>query len=373
MAEVLVHRVRRVTVPQGWQRARAVKPGGRHDCSDQFYDFETLFYQAIRLGSDVVLVAPKLLNFEVLLRQSQFFVGGSRVERLRIQKYYRHAVITLTEVSAGDSLKIQFPNGAEASGPIVAPRLGHLGSLNCELMISKDNDLTWIEERIAFHSARCQVDGLCFVDNGSTAYDLASLARVIERSNVKRAVIVSMPFPFGGLNKRPRHAELYLQTAAYNLCRLMFLRASRATAILDVDEVLLPQPQGRSVFDAACRSRLGFVRFGGENRLPGSSDTPPFAYAQHMWMRPDKRYSHKTWCIDPKGPLGHLQWRCHNLERNVFARWQTLRGQYFYHCLGIGTGWKNKNRARAKCPLLPDPQARKFWRDTYLAAVSKRV
>ena len=210
------------------------------------------------------------------------------------------------------------------------------------------------------------------MDNGSRAYDLDDLVALFDASDLQRAVLVSMPFPFGGLNTRSRHCELYLQTSAYNLCKLQFLSWAKAVVLLDVDEVLLPQKSGCTVFDLARRSPFGFVRFGGSNRLPGAKDQPPFEFKHHSWMRSGKEASHKTWSIVPTGPLGRFQWRCHNLECNIFARWQTLPGQYFYHCLGIGTGWKGKNRARPGCELVLDTQAAAFWSQTFNQATAIR-
>ena len=66
MTEVLRARIGRVELPDGFKRDRAVKPENRSEGSDAKYDASTFFYSTVRHGPDVVIVAPKLLNFRTV-------------------------------------------------------------------------------------------------------------------------------------------------------------------------------------------------------------------------------------------------------------------------------------------------------------------
>ncbi|KMW58345.1 CapZD protein [Candidatus Rhodobacter oscarellae] len=371
MTELRIHHATRVAVPEGYQRDRAIRPSGLAPESHLRYDFDTFFYQAIRAGRHVALVAPKLLNFRRLFRQAQFRVGGQRVRRTRIFSFYRHAIIWLLNVPEGETLAITFPDGSEADAHIHPQDLGFLAGLNCQMMISKDNDLGWIKDQLGFHAAACGLEAVCFIDNGSTAYGLDDLAQALTEVGLQRAVLISMPFKWGGVNRKPANRELYLQTAAYNAARLKYLAQARGVLCLDADEILIPQPDGETVFDRAQRARLGFVRFSGRNRFPGPDAQPRFDYADHGWMLSDQAPAAHNWCLNPRGPMGHFQWRCHNLEHNILDVFQVLQGDHFYHCLGIGTGWKDPQRSDGGPALRPDPEAEAFWRDTFVPALPR--
>lgn len=371
MTELVIHKVERVTVPDGYTRNRAISAAGLAPESHARYDFDTFFYQATRVGNDVVLVAPKLLNFRRLFRQVQFTISGQAVDRVQIFSFYRHAVIWLRRAPKGGVLNVKFPDGSDASTPIVAENYGLFADQNTQMIISKDNDLRWIRDQLSFHAGECGVEALCFIDNGSTAYSLEQLASVIGSVGLKSAALVSMPYTWGGVNRKPVHRELYLQTAAYNLVRLQYLARARAVVRLDADEMLMPKPKGETVFDLARKSRGGFVRFVGRNRYPGPDDVPPVDFKDHRWVRTGGDVAGNNWCINPQGPLGRFQWRCHNLEHNVFDKFQMLDGDYFYHCLGIGTGWKSPDRASSEEKLSHSDVDAQFWDEVFAPAVER--
>lgn len=248
--------------------------------------------------------------------------------------------------------------------------LDFLAGLNCQMIVSKDNDLRWLREQLTFHASRCGLEAVCFIDNGSTAYDLQELGETLCSAGLKKAVLMSMPYKWGGLNRRPMHRELYLQTSAYNVARLAFLGRARAVACLDADEVLFPSRDEISIFDRAVQARLGFVRFFGANRFPDPACRSDVQFRDHQWVLPGQDMAAHKWCLNPQGPLGAFQWRCHNLEHNILEKFQTLEDPYFYHCLGIGTGWKDPNRGRPELDLSHDAPTGQFWTHDFEQAVS---
>ncbi len=363
MTEFLLHDVTRTVAPEGFRRDRAVSKRGMGDGSEAKYDFDTLFYEVIRQGTVLHIVAPRLLNFGRLVNRTRFSVDGRDIGRPKVRNFYRHSILRFANVPVGPTLTLDFPDGQTAETPIRDARLDFLEGLDCELILSKNDDLNWIADHLRFHVATQGVEGLVFIDNGSTRHSVDDLRKAISDVGLKKVALVSMPYPFGPLNRRPRNIELYLQTAAYNLARLMFLQRAGGALCMDVDEILVPD--GTSIFDRARASRFGFVTFGGLNRYPDPHAEPPFRFTDHAWSTTPPKDAPDDWCIVPTGPLGKMQWRCHNLENNLLRPFQRLKQTKFYHCLGITTGWKNATRFRPDEPLQKDEDAARFWEDTF--------
>lgn len=370
MTEIRVLHFDRVRAPLPWKRDRAVSPTGLRPESSERYDFDTLFYDIIRRGPDIVIVAPKLLNFKKLVRSSRFRVGGQDVGQPIILPYYRHCLLHFRNAPDGETLRIEFPGGEIVERSIAVQELDFLSGLNCELTISKNNDLAWITEKLTYHKRRQGLEAMVIVDNGSTDYGIDDLCGALKDAGLKRAVIISAPYPFGGRNNNPVHADLFLQTATFNVARLRYLQMARAVLNVDIDEVVCRTEGHGNIFDMTCDTRLGLLIFPGRDMYPGPEMEPPFSYQDHRYCRPSQKETHK-WCLNPRGPMGGLQWRPHNLESNVLRRWQTTRSAGFYHCLGVTTSWKRAGRWTAGDDLVADRDAVEFWDADYGPAIAK--
>ena len=367
MTEILLHNVTRTVAPEGIRRDRAVSARGMAEGSAARYDFDTLFYEVIRHGPDLHVVAPKLLNFGPLVKRTRFAIDGQPLPRPKIRNFYRHSTLRFASVPAGSVLELTFPDGQTATAPIRDAQLGLLQGLDCELILSKNDDLGWITDRLRFHVETQGVRGLVFIDNGSDAYDLDTLRDRLGGVGLDRVVLMSVPYPYGPLNRKPTGIELYLQTSVYNIARLLFLQGAGGVLCMDNDEVLIPGD--RTMFDRARAARLGFVAFHGENRYPHPDTVPPFGFTDHDHTPSPAKRAPTKWCLDPSGPLGRMQWRGHNLENNHLRRFQTLNGTHYYHCLGITTGWKSARRFRASDALQRDPKTERFWQGTFAPAL----
>lgn len=108
MTEFILHHVARVTAPATYQRKRAIAPSGLLPESAARYDFDTFFYDAVRKGRDLYLVAPKLLNFRKLFRRSGFAIGGVPLRNMRVFAFYRHAIIRFRNVPDGARWRFRF-------------------------------------------------------------------------------------------------------------------------------------------------------------------------------------------------------------------------------------------------------------------------
>ncbi len=359
MTETLVHRVVRAQLPDGYARRRYVPRAGQAPGSDALYDTDTLFYEAVAQGDRITLICPRLLNFAKLLRRARVFVGGRPARLGRIRTYYRHSLVTLRRPEeAGDDLRILLPDGAEITAIVQPERLDFLTGLTCEMLISRNNPLEWIEQKLRWHVRGCGLQSVLFIDNGSTDYSLEALREVLERVGLARVVLLSMPFKWGPVNLRPMHRELFLQTSAYNLARVKYLQAARAVLRMDIDEVLMDG----SVFDRAVAARTGFVIFNGAARYPGADRAAPFRYSDHVWRDDPDKLGGGNWCLNPRGPLGRFQWRCHNLEHNILDRFQKLPGAHYYDCTGMTTGWKDAARLQPAQGKTLDARTAAFWK-----------
>jgi hypothetical protein len=361
MTALLRADIERVTVPEGTRRDRAVAPSGLSETSHLRYDFDTFFYHAVRSGDGLVLIAPKLLNFRALFKAARFDVDGEQLGRPKVHSFYRHAIIRFKRIPPGTTLGVEFPDGTRRETLIAPDETDFLAGLNCQMTISKDNNLEWIRQQLTHHVENCGVEAVCYIDNGSTAYSLSELEEVLTSVNLKKAVLISMPFKWGGLNKTTPNRELYLQTAAYNLARLRFLSKARGVLRIDTDEIMTTPKGAKTVFDEAQAARLGFVFFYGSNRLPPPDKEGPFEFSDHVYTPIKQDLAVNNWCVNPQGVLGRFQWRCHNLEHNILEKFQELPGRHYYHCLGIGTGWKGGGRLEAARLPDIDQTAQTFW------------
>lgn len=366
MTEILLHHMARTTVPDRFRRMRAAKPASRAEGSDAGYDHDTLFYAAIRHGRGLTIIAPKPLNLTPLLSRSRYAIGDVTLARPRLRNYYRHSVLQFRDVPNGPKLQITLPDGGVLSARVEDTRRDFLHGLDCELILSKNDNLDWITQRLRYHVRTQGVTGLVFIDNGSTQYSMHQLTAALDTVGLQRAVVVSMPYRYGPINRPPqRGRELFLQTSAYNIARLLWLQTAAGVLCMDNDEVLLPDRI--TPFERARAAWTGFVAFHGQDLYPAPEHDPPFSFADHTLTRPAKKRAATKWCLDPNGPLGRMQWRGHNLEGNALLRFQTLRNPAYYHCLGVTTGWKAANRFRAG-GLQSDEAAIAFWRDSFSPA-----
>ena len=342
-------------------RDRAVPEEYQIEGSETRYDATTLWYDAIQTGNRVELICPRLRNFAALVRGGQWKINGNPVASPRIRNFYRHSIVRLNCPDVAETVTVE-TEGMHLTSGVAQVDTGRFAGRNVEMLISKDNDLEWIHDKLRNHVRHHGLEGVLFFDNASTAYSHEEIGKAIKDAGVGAALLVPADYPWGPLNKRRRHSELYLQTSVYNVARIRWLSTARAVMRMDVDETLTPPPEGQpSVFDCAANSRFGYVQFDGLMRFPARTKEPPFQFADHVWRRGDDPEGGGNWCVVPGGPLKRFQWRCHNLERFPLQFATKMKGHWYYDCQGITTGWKDAKRFRPDEELILDPQASAFF------------
>jgi len=319
------------------------------------YDFDTLVYDAVRVGGDAVLVAPRLYNLAPLL--PRLTLDGRSVRLRSWRAHRRHEVARLAAPAGASRLALTLP-GWEAACGISPDGAGHFAGLNASLHISRDNRLAWLSDWARWHVGEHGLEAMLVMDNASAVYPPEAILEALAGTGLRRAVVLRVPQPYGPQRSRvgPGAAK-FLQPAMLNLARLRYLRRARAVLNVDIDELVWSR--AGSVFDLACASRLGHVSFKGAWRMPGR-DGAHLRHADHGALRARADPCPPKYCIVPGGPLGRLSWDVHRLEGPLGLGAALTQAAArpdigYWHCRAITTDWKGHRRTAGGGRGAPDP------------------
>ncbi|MCB1332277.1 MAG: hypothetical protein KDK26_01145 [Roseivivax sp.] len=345
-----------LTLPDNLRRDSIVDVRYHTEGYLQALDRETLWYDALWTGGRVCLVGPRLNNLLAPFRAARFALDGQPVRLARLRRYKRHYVAELRAARAPQRVSVQI-GGWRGESAVNATEPAGFARLNTLFMLQKDNDLHWIVDHARFHQKVHGLQAVFFLDNGSSRYGLDEIEAALAPLGLAQVTVLDAPWKYGPRGEKPhRNSEKYMQTALENVARLRFLPAARAVLNVDIDE-LVASLDGTNVFDAAVRSRLGFVQIGAHWRLPAPGTDGPYTHADHTHMHnPPKRTAPK-WCLAPGGALGGFSWDVHGLERLPFLHGRTHKGLELLHCRAVSTGWKGAYRLNAPDGTRPDPVA----------------
>lgn len=323
------------------------------------FDWDTLFYDCYRVGPDVVLQGPPLLNLREPLLASTPLAAQMRrwIGRPRHVGRDKRGEIWLR--SAADHLILSGPIGTYDLA--ISPDLSHLFAGRRVIhTLSKNNAPHWIRDWVQFYAAEHGADGVLIYDNGSTAYRADQLQADLRAAFPAMVIhVVSWPFlygPQGGLAGAVNGREApwdsdFCQTGSLQHARFRFLTRARSVLNVDIDELVLPAG-GTSIFVATERSRAGFVKFpgfwiSGASNHAISAETcrhADFVYRDSQELRtcPPK------WCVVPArcDPFG-TSWSVHNLFGARANR--RIDDRFCYrHMTAISTSWKEDRRVAAR-------------------------
>ena len=344
----------------GIKRQIRVPEAARPPEFDAQYDADTLWYDAVRQGEDVLLFCPKLWDLARLLKRGQITADGAPVQLRTIRYHRRHDVARLAVPRSAHGLRIE-AEGWSASCPISPDQRDLFAGLNVSLHISRDNAPEWIVDWARWHKARHGLQAMVVIDNGSTAYTPAELLAALAPVGLTRAAVLSLPQPYGPVRaKQGGGGAKFLQPAALNIVRARFLGRARAVLNADIDELVWSTTG--SVFDAAVASRLGMVSFAGRWTCPPGQAQPPLRHADHVCYM-DHRPCPTKYCIMPEGPLRWLSWDVHRPERFPLGRFTRREDIGYFHCRGVTTNWKSYNRLKAR-DVTPDPHLERMLAET---------
>jgi hypothetical protein len=334
----------------------------RRENFDRQFDATTLFYDAVRLGNgEAVLLAPPFFNLADQLATTHFFSDG-RPCRVQMRNYDRHAQIWLKGVR-GDEVRAMGPLG-NITIPLSPDQSDLFRGRRVIFTMSKDNPIEWILDWVRFNRDVHGADAVLFYDNGSTAYDSATLSAALKSiDGIACSVVVEWPYRYGpqGFNSWDHWDSDFCQLGAWEHARWRFLRDARSAMNSDVDELVLSK-NGQSVFEAAEQSRAGFVRYRGRwiigvdrtedqlsDALPRHRDfsilMPP-QYKLSWRGRRDMNRCLPKWTIVPAKCPASVQWHVHSIASWLPSYLPASRNFSFSHFREIGSNWKYQRTSR---------------------------
>lgn len=308
------------------------------DFADKF-DATTLWYDAIQDGSFVYLVCPRLNNLTENIRQGLFCGDGNRLRRLPTINLPRTTIIVLW--SGKPVSQVSFQSDVISVSSAVHQAEHSLGQgLNCSFSINKNNDLRWIADHVSWHVKYHGLEAYFLLENQSDAYSTDEIVDALSGCGLKKLVILNLPLSYGPkVQGKYRHWESFLQTSAFNILKLRFLKNARAVLSCDIDELVWPGEE--SIFETARKSLLGFVRFSGQRCYQDILSTPEVSHRAGYYLKHGKRDAPHKWCLVPNGWLRYFFWSTHSLRdlplKDLFVNKKRSYG-HFHH---VSTGWKS--------------------------------
>jgi len=230
--------------------------------------------------------------------------------------------------------------------------------------MSKDNPIEWILDWVRFNRDVHGADAVLIYDNGSTAYNSATLSAALQSiAGIAASVVVEWPYRYGPQGTRQDHWDSdFCQLGAWEHARWCFLQQARSAMNSDIDELVLSRG-GRSVFEAAERSPFGFIRYKGRwiigverhdkdigERLPRHRDFSVLMPPDYRWSwlrgRRDLNRCSAKWTIVPARCPRRVQWHVHGIASWLPSRLPCSRDFSFAHFREIGSNWKYQRTSR---------------------------
>jgi hypothetical protein len=338
-------------------------PRFRGNAFAQQFDATTLFYDALDLGrGEAVLLAPPFFNLADKIAGTTFTSGGE-ICQADIKTYDRHAQIWLIGIR-GSTVQARGPLG-KVTIPLSPSHTEMFRDRRVIFTMSNDNPIEWILDWVRFNRDVHGADAVLIYDNGSTAYDSATLSQALQAiRGIACSVVVEWPYPYGpqGTNSRDHRDSDVCRLGAWEHARWCFLQHARSAMNCDIDELVLSQ-DGRSVFEAVERSRYGFVRYRGRriigvnghdadpgDRLPRHRDfsilMPPDDHWSWLRGRRDANRGLAKWTVVPARCPRDVQWHVHSIASWLPSHLPCSRNFSFSQFREIGSNWKYQRTNR---------------------------
>ncbi|MEM9579363.1 MAG: hypothetical protein AAF891_01650 [Pseudomonadota bacterium] len=322
---------------------------------DETYDFTTLAYDVVWMprARAILLVCPKLLNLESLLKDGRIEADGTALPRPRIKRYRRHDEVWIACRTRPAEMVIR--HGTLELRAAVSPQETAFDGANVLMTKSKDNALEWLTDWALHHRRDQGADAALLFDNGSTTYGLEDARHAIGAgAGIAASAAIASDFPFGSWKaSKLIHRSMFYQAGMLNLARHRFLARARAALLIDIDELVC----GESAFDAAVASHLGYVTMPSYWRYSNLDNDRMPRHADHIWRKKDDAFSKGKYALVPNRWFTRTAWDIHGIHRYAFNRFVTLPDTRILHCEHISTGWKRKRDAVQAEALLRDPRA----------------
>ncbi|WP_171123314.1 MULTISPECIES: glycosyltransferase family 2 protein [unclassified Ruegeria] len=304
------------------------------------YDQKTLFYDCFldQTGTQVVLLGPRLFNLKRLLEDTDFRLDGIPIKPLAVEKLSRCSVVLLPTAGAKPAVLTLSHDRFGGNIPVGASFVEAYRDTNALFALSKNNELSWIQDWLYYNHKIHGANAVVFADNVSTKYSRDELVRAISAvEGIEQATVVRARYRFGPTEEKFDNA-LFLQRSLAELFRRRFLGAARAVINTDVDE-LFHSKSGRSIFDATAESESGYVR--ADARWVYVNDTKGEFLPRHRHhgfvTKSGKPKSNRKYAVAPAGSQAGRQWLTHFIQ----SRRDPVDPDFeLWHFRNLNTGWK---------------------------------
>jgi hypothetical protein len=346
------------------RREATRKPEFRGENFERDFDSTTLFYDAVQVSSsEVALFAPPFFNLSDGLAATAFGRGTTRYAS-RIKRFDRHAQIWLKAPEEGRPIEAISPLG-DFEFPVSPDESEMFRDCRVIFTMSKNNPIEWILDWVRFNRDVHGADAVLIYDNGSTAYDSATLSAALASvAGLRCSVVMEWPFKYGpqGTNSWDHWDSDFCQLGGWEHARWRFLQHARSAMNSDIDELVLSR-DNQSVFEAAEQSWFGMVRYRGrwiigiddgapkrsadepERHLDFSVLMPPRYRRSKYLVRRDTNACPSKWTVVPRRCPARAQWHVHY----IFSWWVTYLSTSrfsFRHFREIGSNWKYQRISR---------------------------
>lgn len=349
------------------------------------FDSTTLFYDAVQVNdSQVALFAPPFLNLTAGVAATIFNREAGRYT-VRTRHLDRHAQLWMNIPK--DRGPIQAAGALGNFEFAVSPNQSRMFR-DCRVIftMSKDNPIEWILDWVRFNRDVHGANAVLIYDNGSSAYDSATLSSALRTiSGLRCSVVMEWPFKYGpqGINSWDHWDSDFCQLGAWEHARWRFLQDARSVMNSDIDELVVSRTD-KSVFEATEQSWSGLVRYRGrwiigtDNGVrDGSIHPAPRHFDFSILMPPKHEFSRSLmwrdanecpakWTVVPSRCPPRAQWHVHSIV-SWWASYFCTRDFSFRHFREIGSNWKYQRTNRA----LHDPSIHQA--DSLLESTFQRV
>ena len=320
-------------------------PACEHESYACHYDRTTLWYDAFWRNGRVILVCPKLMNFEPVVRSGLFHLDQKPVRISCVRHFSRYDIIEFKSKCCPQTVSIK-SDEFEIATSVAQAELSRFANLNAHFTISLNNELEWIRDFASFHVRTQGLQAMVLFDNGSTNYPVSAIEKCLRGVGLVDFLVVSVPLPFGRTVRQKGNSDSlakFLHSAVINIARLRLLGHSRAVLNVDIDELVWSD--GASVFDKAATSWKGFATFRGEWRHPINRYAKRSFHADHDHVDIQPGDCPRKYCINPRGLLGWKSWGVHSVEPLWIEKRLRLRKRHrtdigYLHCSRVTTDWK---------------------------------
>jgi hypothetical protein len=338
----------------GMIRTPTRHPISRQEGFEDLFDFFTLFYDIFwSVSGDYVIALgpplPKALDHRRGLQITalpsgtpcQFHYRKSRKPPLPCRLEIAVPVGT-------HALVIDVKEQSWTCG--IQPNLSSLFDGRVALVtISRDNHLQWIRDWARYHAAECEVDTVVFYDNGTRSYELGDVALALSEVDALKDVVLiqqealfgPVGFPAGG---GPSDSA-FLKPAMFEHARHRLLSLADLYINLDIDELLLPQPN-RKLRDYLDRDEpVALIdRKNVENYSTAPiADQPTPRHGRYWWRKKQPSSLLPKWIAQPRRCSPDSIFTYHQVEYE--RMWRCPEDELaIAHFLGVTTGWKEPDR-----------------------------